>query len=528
VKQYTVNRFICDNYEIPNLSSIGIEKVSTDENERWSNSTLSFRVIGTHEQVMSVAHGNYLSYYDGAYCSSQGYISTTNGYGRHASSSLDGMYYLANPPKYYKRNGDLKPSFWQHLRIRINNDTTVASWVTAEMLDIANTMFIADYRQLSSEDVRGEHLEGYLKLRFHAIGITSDYKIRFCAITMRMFQTSHVTKCNLSGTQGYICRTINLVDHGYRADLESDAWLKEGEYTYQTVVYKTIDGICLCSKCTKLVPNILISIDDEDGSKICAKCTGNKYKIHNYSTRAPDLLSFKAKRVRLDTTYLGIELEYETSNKEAARVAVGKLMVGHAIMKSDGSIKNGFEIVTCPATIDIHLEVFDKFFKNLPTHLQIDSNVGMHVHVSRKNLSTLTQGKISRFMNKESNLKLIEFVAGRTLNLYCRQDSYCRGSHVKMGEALKYPLNYSYSSARYNVLNLNNNATIEFRIFSTPMTGADFSSKVEFCQALTDFSRPCATSLSLDDLSVDSVFIAWVLKNRKSYPSLASKLKGFV
>jgi hypothetical protein len=152
----------------------------------------------------------------------------------------------------------------------------------------------------------------------------------------------------------------------------------------------------------------------------------------------------------------------------------------------------------------------------------------MHVHVSRKNLSTLTQGKISRFMNKESNLKLIEFVAGRTLNLYCRQDDSRRGSSASMGRALSYPFNSSYGSARYNVLNLNNMATIEFRIFSTPMTGADFSSKVEFCQALTDFSRPCATSLSLDELSVDSVFIAWVLKNRKSYPSLASKLKGFV
>jgi hypothetical protein len=82
-----------------------------------------------------------------------------------------------------------------------------------------------------------------------------------------------------------------------------------------------------------------------------------------------------------------VSLEYETDNRNRAQLDVGKLMHGHALMKSDGSIRNGFEIVTCPATLDIHLDVFKKFYDNIPKDLKIAKNVGMHVHISRKPLS---------------------------------------------------------------------------------------------------------------------------------------------
>ena len=82
-----------------------------------------------------------------------------------------------------------------------------------------------------------------------------------------------------------------------------------------------------------------------------------KNKIHNYSTRVEGMLKFKAKKVKPSTIYLGCELEYETNDRSKAQIDVGKLLKGHALMKSDGTIRNGFEIVTCPATMDIHLEV---------------------------------------------------------------------------------------------------------------------------------------------------------------------------
>ena len=186
-------------------------------------------------------------------------------------------------------------------------------------------------------------------------------------------------------------------------------------------------------------------------------------------------------------------------------------------MKSDGSIHNGFEVVTCPATLDIHLEVFKTFFDNRPSELTIASNVGMHVHVSRKPLSVLTVGKLTEFMNRTDNAKFITHVAGRAPNTYCRQSP----------RELSYPLTISGGGERYNALNLCNSETIEFRIFSTPLTYEDFASKIQFCQALVEYSKPCSQAVALKVQTSFKNFINWVLPQRKAYPELVAKLKSF-
>jgi hypothetical protein len=186
-------------------------------------------------------------------------------------------------------------------------------------------------------------------------------------------------------------------------------------------------------------------------------------------------------------------------------------------MKSDGSIRNGFEIVTCPATLDIQLEEFKKFFDNLPSELQVASNVGMHVHVSKKPLTLFTIGKLTAFMNREINKRFIEFIAGRNENHYCKLDTR---------RTVTFPWT-NKSSERYNTLNLNNSETIEFRIFSTPMSFDDFASKVQFCQALVDYAMPANLALPISEITDHSNFIKWLQGNRKSYPQLVAKMKEF-
>ena len=186
-------------------------------------------------------------------------------------------------------------------------------------------------------------------------------------------------------------------------------------------------------------------------------------------------------------------------------------------MKSDGSIRHGFEVVTCPATIDIHLDEFDKFFKDIPEELQVASNVGMHIHVSKKPLSLFTIGKLTAFMNREINKRFIEFVAGRNSNNYCRLDSK---------RTVTFPWT-NKSSERYNTLNLNNSQTIEFRIFSTPLTYDDFASKIQFCKALVDYAMPANLALPISEITNYANFVKWLQGNRKSYPQLAAKLKEF-
>ncbi len=227
---------------------------------------------------------------------------------------------------------------------------------------------------------------------------------------------------------------------------------------------------------------------------------------------------FKATRVKPNTVYLGCELEYETNNRAKAQIGVGKLLHGHALMKSDGSIRNGFEIVTCPATLDIHLQVFKSFFDNLPPDLKIEKNVGMHVHISRKPLSHLTVGKITEFLNRQDNKDFIHNIAGRIDNTYAKMSS---------DRTVTFPWRNRNGGDRYNALNLNNQNTIEVRLFATPMDYKTFAMRMQFVQALVDYCMPAQSSESLKKQTHYEAFVNWLSDKRRMFPELCNHLKGY-
>ena len=61
-------------------------------------------------------------------------------------------------------------------------------------------------------------------------------------------------------------------------------------------------------------------------------------------------------------------------------------MSGFALCKHDGSLENGFEIVTAPATLSVHKDRWAKFCeKNYADSLSSwnTATCGMHVHVGQ-------------------------------------------------------------------------------------------------------------------------------------------------
>ena len=254
--------------------------------------------------------------------------------------------------------------------------------------------------------------------------------------------------------------------YGYIYHEELRGWILPNDFVFNNQVYDRDEAhIDICSECDRE------AIAEYMVDHVCKDCLDAPYKIHNYSTRVEGMLKFKAKKVKPSTIYLGCELEYETNDRDRAQLDVGKLLKGHALMKSDGSIRNGFEIVTCPATIDIHLEVFKNFYDNIPKDLKIQSNVGMHVHISRKPLSQLTIGKMTAFLNNLSNKDFISHIAGRINNSYAKMDE---------NRNVTYPWkNRRNGGDRYNALNLNPDNTIEVRLFATPMDYKTFASRLD-------------------------------------------------
>lgn len=426
---------------------------------------------------------------------------------------LDYLYYSYNPIKYASNGGKIYKKTYKGLIYRLGTRWYVSSKVTHNLTKVVTQYILNEMKRNFPE------LDETSQLWRKEINKIFEDRLNghfvCCYLTGKILTTRNARHCRLSGKYCWIDRTIEPESYQYYYSENGNGYLLPNEYFWNGKVYDLTEGQVTCPDCGSAVPHA--AFDTEENC--CKICIENRYKIHNYTTRVPTLMGFKAKRVTPKTIYLGCELEYETSDKLEASIKVGKLIKNHAIMKHDGSINNGFEVVTCPATLDIHLEEFKNFFSKIPSELSNGPRVGMHVHVSKKPLNYLTQGKITEFMNRSDNLKFIEYIAKRNLNRFCNHD---------VTRKISYPFTKTGYSERYNTVNLNNQDTIEFRIFATPLTYDDFATNIEFCQALVDYCGPAQVSLSLKQQTYWEAFKNWVVPQRKVYPNLVNFVKGFV
>ena len=428
-------------------------------------------------------------------------------YKTNASTIIDALYYIANPMDFHNKNGTLKKGFWGALKRRLRSNALRPNRTTQIMLDkaisICDQAVIADDSGLTTIDsvLSGKDVPSWT---YYKDFLTEDYYVDGTQKRVRLGDTEWQ----------YIHKDTDPIDYGYRFNDRYDIWLKPEQFFHDGNVYNRNEvDIETCTNCgNEAVTELMID-------KVCHHCLDATYKLHNYSTRVENMLKFKATRVRPNTVYLGCELEYETNNRNRAQLGVGKLMHGHALMKTDGSIRNGFEIVTCPATLDIHLDIFKKFYDNIPPDLKVANNVGMHVHISRKPLSQLTIGKLIEFLNRLDNKQFIHHIAGRIDNSYAKMNS---------DRTITFLRKNRHGGDRYNALNLNNEKTIEVRLFATPMNYKEFASRLQFVQALVDYCSPAQSNESLKKQTHYESFMHWLSSRRRMFPELSYHLKEYV
>ncbi len=516
MRPFTHSQFVKNNCEIPNLhpdfkmeieqgfNSYGREVTLKKYYVKGSALSITSSMTIINEEwyhVFSVSNQGWIRDYNSTVSAAAGLVHIRNSWDGE-NATVDAMYYKSNPVKLFSKNGTIRKGIYKQVSKRLNSERWCKSGYTHELLNhciaAQPEVIIADAGALVAYMSSMFNIELF---KCHLTGGVFPYYLG------RGYQFSEgirqVHGANSPTDFGF---NRHEYQHGY-------IFLRDDECLIQGRVYKRSEvTMCECPVCHREVPDLSII----DGA--CHKCNENLYKIHNYSTKVPELLKFKAKNVKPSTIYLGIELEYESDDRDVSKIKVGKALQGHAIMKHDGSIKNGFEIVTCPATLDIHLEEFKKFYSSYSSlGLFPDKNTGMHVHVSRKPLNVFTIGKMTEFLNRMDNKTFIAHIAGRIDNQYARIT----------GRSVTFPFINGQQGERYNALNLSNRDTIEFRIFSTPKNWEEFSARLEFCQALTDYCQPAQVNEPLKQLTGHRSFMHWVLNNRKSYPELSNCLKGF-
>ena len=279
--------------------------------------------------------------------------------------------------------------------------------------------------------------------------------------------------------------------------------------------YLVCEGCCSDSYTFSEYRDTYVTYEDAEEDRSEEDRDGERDEfIYDYDYDVMDdlsLTSLSNERVELNTPYYGVELEVEKRkdcpNDIAERIHnLFHKYIPFALLKSDGSLSNGFEIVTAPSTLNAHKKYWQPFFDSNETDYLKSWNTdttGLHIHISRSALSQSNIGKILVFINDEKNQDFINHIAGRSSNQWAKK------SPKKITDGM------SMDTDKYEAVNTSHRNSIELRIFRGNLSRIGFFRVLEFVDCLVNFVKNNSPrKLYHTD------FVKWceLPQNRSSYP----------
>lgn len=235
--------------------------------------------------------------------------------------------------------------------------------------------------------------------------------------------------------------------------------------------------------------------------------------IHSYSFTP--VLKFRGDSTNKNP-FIGFELEIESkdgSKREQAELC-NDVCGDVTYLKDDGSLSDGFEIVSHPMTIEEHKkENYESLFKGLSKLGAVSHNTttcGLHFHVDKRNMSDAHKVRFGSFFALSKNK--LEVLARRTSKNYAK--------FKEKGLDLK---NYASSDSRYEAINWTNDNTLEVRIFKGTLKYETFMASMELCHAVFLFSRKASNFEGpFEENILWAGFIKFLKSNSEKYPFLLS------
>jgi hypothetical protein len=269
------------------------------------------------------------------------------------------------------------------------------------------------------------------------------------------------------------------------------------------------DDYFTCPDCDEVYHTDDGEWDDYEDGYYCPDCYERRHRaIQNYSYKPTPI--FYGGTGDDHKMYMGIELEIDNGGEDSNNAQQILSMVNGdgtvAYAKHDGSIDNGFEIVSHPATLEYHTN--DIAWSDLMAKaVELDyrshntSTCGLHIHISRNALGDTyetqedTIGRIIYFVEKHWK-KVLKFTRRSEERMNRWAARY--GKERTVDDTYKNAKGQSYS--RYHCINLENSATIEFRMFRGTLKYGTFLATLQFTYLLCEFCKK-ATNKGMERLS---------------------------
>jgi hypothetical protein len=281
----------------------------------------------------------------------------------------------------------------------------------------------------------------------------------------------------------------------------------------------TYDNRCACQR----------DDDDERPEGRCCQAIQRGRFVHDYNCKPTPNFKGSSKH----NMYLGFELEVEFKS-DTADVArhTAIALDGIAYLKHDGSISNGFEIVTHPHAHQTYRENSRILWDTIETlrsqhgaRSWDTDTCGLHIHLSREGFSSgAHMHRFIAFVYKNAP-HMMKF-AGRKTRFARFNDVYTFDEYDRPVFSIKHKVGNpdQYSSERYSAVNTQNKNTIELRFFRGTMKTSGVLSALDLAQAMVEYTR----EMRLDDVKLGALSWEWfadyVVSNNGLYPDLYSRL----
>ena len=229
-----------------------------------------------------------------------------------------------------------------------------------------------------------------------------------------------------------------------------------------------------CARCGRVIhEDDACYMDDDDDEPLCCECfnrAGSRHAIQDYYHKPTPVFYGEGKR------FFGVELEIDGGGElDSSARAILAVANGngreHLYCKHDGSLDDGFELVTHPMTLDYHLKEmpWDGVLRRaveLGYFSHQANTCGLHIHVNRTAFGdTQTQqdayiARILYFFEKHWE-ELLKFSrrTQRQLERWAARYGYKEQPREILEHAKK-----GGHGGRYSCVNLMNADTIEFRM----------------------------------------------------------------
>lgn len=303
-----------------------------------------------------------------------------------------------------------------------------------------------------------------------------------------------------------------------------------GSYQSNQLCVNCSDKYGYCDRCNYIYPSRELVYNERTDEYLCEECeheaNNEHFYIHDYYYK-PEPVFYGS-----GSLFIGVEVEVDngTESEENAEaiLSVANADSEHIFIKHDGSLEDGFEMVSHPMTLCYHTnnmnweDVFNKAI-SLGFRGHQTNTAGIHCHVNRNAFGETQEeqeeviARIVFFIENHWN-ELFKFSRRTVENMNRWSSRYGISENTKS----TYKKAKDSCNGRYVALNLSNTHTLEFRLFRSSLKYSTFMAILQLVDEI------CNTAMLLSDAKIES--LSWsdfVLKiDKTDKPELISYLKS--